>query len=131
MPGVRRPDFGDVPVGRTGDGIAVCGCLSGVRHHASRGEVAVFHVPDSGPDHHGFARAAVTGSGHLAWIRGGTDVLVGCAAARGVCRRARLAVFSPAFARAFGRAPRWNPGSGFWKFSPVGTGGRLQIGAQA
>jgi len=46
-------------------------------------------------------------------------------------RRARLAVFSPAFATAFGRASRWNPGSGLWKFSPVGTGGRLQIGAQA
>ena len=52
VPRVRISDFANVPADGTGDGTAVCGSVSRVRHHADDGEMVVFYVldPDSDGD---------------------------------------------------------------------------------
>src|SRR5256885_2764562 len=49
VPRLRIGDFANVPADGAGDRTAVCGGVSGVRHHADDGEEAVFYVvgPDS------------------------------------------------------------------------------------
>src|SRR2546429_8072999 len=71
VPRVRVSDFANVPADGTGDGTAVCGSVSGVRHHADDGEMAVFYVLDPDSDGDGFARAAAAGRGQLAGLCGG------------------------------------------------------------
>src|SRR5260370_7674025 len=71
VPRVRRRDLGDVPADRAGHGVAVCGGVSGVWHHASDGEMAVFYVLDPDSCGNRFARAAVAGLGELAGLCGG------------------------------------------------------------
>src|SRR2546429_9920686 len=87
VPRVRVSDFANVPADGTGDGTAVCGSVSGVRHHADDGEMAVFYVLDPDSDGDRFARAAAAGRGQLAGLCGGAAVFGGCGAgprARGV-----------------------------------------------
>src|SRR6266481_372645 len=74
MPFLRAADFTDVPVDRTGDGIAVCGGISGVWHYTGDGEMAFLYVLDRNSDRDRPACAAAAGRGELAGIRGGTDV---------------------------------------------------------
>src|SRR5260370_5075154 len=71
VPRVRRRDLGDVPAARAGHGVAVCGGVSGVWHHAGDGEMAVFYVLDPDSCGNRFAGAAVAGLGELAGLCGG------------------------------------------------------------
>src|SRR2546429_9653155 len=83
VPRVRVSDFANVPADGTGDGTAVCGSVSGVRHHADDGEMAVFYVLDPDSDGDGFARAAAAGRGQLAGLCGGGSSFRGwCSGAR-------------------------------------------------
>src|SRR5258708_29368968 len=77
VPRVRRRDLGDVPAARAGHGVAVCGGVSGIWHHAGDGEMAVFYVLDPDSCGNRFAGAAVAGLGELAGLCGGAYVFWG------------------------------------------------------
>src|SRR5260370_41850831 len=85
MPFLRAADFTDVPVDRTGDGIAVCGGISGVWNHAGDGEMAFFYVLDRNSDGDRSACATPAGRGELAGIRGGAGGFGGRAAGARMC----------------------------------------------
>src|SRR5258708_40055519 len=101
MPFLRAADFTDVPVDRTGDGIAVCGGISGVWHYTGDGEMAVFYVLDRNSDGDRSACATPAGRGELAGIRGGPDVFCVRAAGprvrRGFCGKMSGTAHGPVF----------------------------------
>src|SRR5205814_3072928 len=104
MPELRRTDFGDVPASGAVNRVVVCGGISGIRNHASDGEVAVFYRSDHRFDDNGFAGAAVAGSGDVARIRGGTCTFRLCATKRRLWAFVELAIAAPTFATQCGRA---------------------------
>src|SRR6266403_3431005 len=108
VPRVRVGDFANVPADGAGDGTAVCGSVSGVRHHADDGEMAVFYVLDPDSDGDGFARAAAAGRGQLAGLCGGTAVLGVCAAGPRTRRFSHVALAASADAGIRGLYSRRN-----------------------
>src|SRR5882757_2611602 len=111
VPRVQVSNFANVPADGTGDGTAVCGSVSGVRHHTDDGEMAVFYVLDPDSDGDGFARAAAAGRGQLAGLCGGTAVFGVCAAGPRTRRFSHMAL--PASATAGIRG--WNSGRNPWR----------------
>src|SRR6266481_9356296 len=75
MPFLRAADFADVPADRIRDRVAVCGGVSGVWHHASDREMAVFYVLDRNSDGDRPTCAAAPRPRYVAGIRSWAAVL--------------------------------------------------------
>src|SRR6266403_714518 len=131
VPRVRVSDFANVSADGTGDGTAVCGSVSRVRHHADDGEMVVFYVLDPDSDCDGFARAAAAGRGQRAGLCGGTAVLGICAAGPRTRGFSHVALAASANAGIRGWNSGWNPWRGLRKPFVVGLGSRVQSGARS